>query len=93
MIQYIRLKLRKDTGNRIRLYLSMSDGEMPNILCRFLFFLASDGGRMVEEWGKGTENGAGLPPPPPLFCIMDAMGTDVVGGSGGGSIIIMILVG
>lgn len=56
MIQYINWKQVKVTGNMTRLYLSMSDAVMPNIL--FNSFMSHSG---LGGAGGGTGGGPGGP--------------------------------
>ena len=44
MTQYMRLKQKKESGKRMRLHLSMSDGAIPIILCSFFDLHARIGG-------------------------------------------------
>ena len=56
MIQYMRLKQMKETGKKIREYLSMSDGLIPIIFCKF-FLHSTCGGGGGARGGNGIGGG------------------------------------
>ena len=103
IIQYINWKHVKVTGKKTRLYLSMSEAVMPNILFRSFMSQSGLGGggsagpvpgallAGAPGLGPGGGPGTGGPPPPLGGAPMGSGGGGPIGGgpNGGGGPIIM----